>query len=577
MRLLSSLHLRLGSFVLAMALLVACGGAPAAPGAAPSASPAGTSPDAPASTAAPTDAPASAATATSPPEPTAATSLRVAILRDEGLLQPYSYVTGYPGWNMLSLVYDALFVMDAQNLPKPWLATEHTVSDDGLVHTITLHSDVTWHDGEPLTSADVKFAYEYYQQNTHSRWTSQVDTITAIETPDPTTVVIMLDTAAPAFEIQPLADVPIIPRHIWEGVTEPDTFANNVGSGPYTLTEYLPDQLYRFTANAEHFAGAPAVGELLMPIIKEPNTIFSALRTGEIQATTVPLSPELVQEFQSVPTLKVQSGPGYATTMLQFNTERAPWDNVEVRRAVALAIDVQKLVDTILLGYGVPGSPGWVSPASPLHNPAVTGTYDPAQAAALLDELGYLDSDNDGIREANGTPMQAELLVQSSVPLRIRAAEIIAADLEDLGIRLTVTAMEPDSVVAKVWPDFDVANERDYDLAMWGWSAPLQLSPTRMADLVHSDPSIGSTNIGGFTNADADALATQLLETTDATAQQELSYQMEALIADQLPFVMLYYADGIYAYAPAAYDGWIFQTGQGIFHKLSFQPEAAPE
>jgi peptide/nickel transport system substrate-binding protein len=207
----------------------------------------------------------------------------------------------------------------------------------------------------------------------------------------------------------------------------------------------------------------------------------------------------------------------------------------------------------------------------------VTGTYDPAQAAALLDELGFVDSDNDGVREANGTPMQAELLVQSSIPLRIRAAEIIAADLEALGIRLNVTALEPDSVVAKVWPDFDVANERDYDLTMWGWSAPLQLSPTRMADLVHSDPAIGSTNIGGFRNSDADALATQLLETSDATAQQELSYQMEALIAEQLPFVMLYYADGIYASTPEAYDGWIFQTGQGIFHKLSFQPEAAPE
>ncbi len=551
------------------ALLSACGGAPAAPGAGTNASPAATET---ASSPSPSGADAAAS-----PQTTAAPSLRVAILRDEGTLQPYTYVSGYPGWNMLSLVYDALYVMDAQNLPKPWLATEDSVSEDGLVHTIKLRPNVTWHDGQPLTSEDVKFSYEFYQQNTHSRWTAQVEGMTSIETPDPTTVVITLEKPAPAFQIQPLADVPIVPKHLWESVTDPKTFVNNVGSGPYKLVEYKADQLYRFTANPDHFAGAPAVEELVMPIIKDQTTIFSALRTGEIQGTTVALTPELVQEFQNAPNLKVQSGPGYATTMLQFNTERAPWDKVEVRRAVDLAIDKQKLVDTVLLGFGVPGNPGWLHPSSPFHDPAVSARFDMAQATALLDELGYTDANNDGVREADGTPIEAELLVQSNNPLRIRAAELIAADLKQLGLAITVTAMEPESVTDRVWPEFDVSKGRDFDLAMWGWSAPLQLTPTRMADLVHSDPAIGSTNIGGFRNEEADALATQLLEEVDPDEQKTLAQQMEALIARELPFVMLFYADGSYVYQPGAYDGWIYQTGQGIFHKLSFQPTAVPQ
>lgn len=546
------------ALILVASLLSACGGTPAAPDTATEASPAG-------------------ASASASPQAATAQSLRVAILRDEGTLQPYTYVTGYPGWNMLSLVYDALFVMDAQNTPKPWLATEDVVSEDGLVHTIKLQPNVKWHDGQPLTSEDVKFSYEFYQKNTHSRWTAQVEGMTKIETPDPTTVVITLDKAAPAFQVQPLADVPIIPKHLWENVTEPDTFVNNVGSGPYKLAEYKADQLYRFTANPDHFAGKPAVEELVMPIIKDQTTIFSALRTGEIQGTTVPLTPELVQEFQNAPNLKVQTGPGYATTMLQFNTERAPWDKAEVRQAVAKAIDTQKIVDTVLLGFGVPGNPGWISPSSPLHDPAIKGTYDVAQAKAALDQLGYTDSNNDGIREADGKPMDVELLVQSNNPLRVRTAELIAADLKQIGISIKVTAMEPDSVTDKVWPEFDVSKGRDFDLAMWGWSAPLQVSPTRMADLVHSDPAIGSTNIGGFRNAEADTLATQLLEEIDPAQQKTLAQQMEALIARELPFVMLFYADGTYVYQPNAYDGWIYQTGQGIFHKLSFQPSAAPK
>lgn len=552
------------ALVLFASLLSACGGAPvAAPNASAGASTSGAG--------------AASVAASASPQAASAKSLRVAILRDEGTLQPYTYVTGYPGWNMLSLVYDALFVMDAQNLPKPWLATEDAVSQDGLVHTIKLRPNVKWQDGQSLTSADVKFSYEFYQKNTHSRWTAQVKGMTKIETPDPTTVVITLNKPAPNFQIQPLADVPIIPQHLWQNVTDPKTFVNNIGSGPYKLVEYKPDQLYRFVANPDHFAGKPAVDELVMPVIKDQTTIFSALRTGEIQGTTVPLTPELVKEFQNAPNLKVQSGPGYATTMLQFNTERAPWDKTEVRQAVALAIDTKKIVDTVLLGFGQQGNPGWLSPSSPFHDPAVKGTYDVAQAKALLDKLGYTDSNNDGVREANGKPMQADLLVQSNNPLRVRTAELIAADLKQIGIALKVTAMEAESVTNKLWPDFDVSKGRDFDVAMWGWSAPLQLSPTRMADLVASDPKIGTTNIGGFRNAEADKLATQLLEVIDPAQQKTLSQQMEALIAKELPFVMLYYADGTYVYQPKTYDGWIYQTGQGIFHKLSFQPAAAPK
>lgn len=558
--------------VLSALLLSACGSTPpqaadTPPTAAASSAPAG-EPSAP-----PAEQP-TAAPPTAEPAAAPAQSLRVAILRDEGTLQPYTYVTGYPGWNMLSLLYDALFVMNEQNLPVPWLATEDVISEDGLVHTLTLRDNVTWHDGQPLTSADVKFSYEYYKENTHSRWTGQVRGITSIETPDPTTVVLTLEQANPGFAIQPLADVPIIPQHLWESVTEPDTFVNNIGSGPFKLAEYRPDQLYRFTANADHFAGAPAVAELLMPVIKDQTTIFSALRTGEINGTTVALTPELIQEFQNVPNLAVETGPGYATTMLMFNAERAPWDKLEVRRAVALAIDPQMLVDTVLLGYGAAGNPGWLHPSSPFHDPAITGTTDLPEAQALLDGLGYTDSDGDGVREADGQPMVAELLVQSNSPLRIRSAELIAAALKELGITINVTALEPDSVTAKVWPDFDVAKGRDFDLSMWGWSAPLQLSPTRMASLVHSDPTIGTSNIGGYRNSEADALADQLLTVIDPEEQQTLANEMEALIASELPFVMLFYADGNYVYRSDVYDQWMYQTGQGIFHKLSFQPTA---
>jgi len=555
------------SLVLLAALLAGCGVAPAAPTQAPAPTAAPVQPTAtPAKpTAVPTNTPA--------PKPI---TLRMAIAGDESTLQPYAYVTGYPGWNMLSLIYDTLFIMDADSLPKPWIATQDKVSADGLVHTLTLRNDVTWHDGKPFTSADVKFSYEFYKKNTHARWTSAVPNFSSIETPNETTVIITLAAPSAGFAIQTLADVPILPKHIWEGVTEPKKFVNNVGSGPYKLAEYKPDQFYRFTANTAYFAGKPAVDELVMPIIKEVATTFSALKAGEIDATIRALPPELVKEMSGSADLKIQRGPGYVTTLLLFNNSRSPWDKKEMRQAVALATDQQKLVETVLLGYGTPGNLGWLHPASPYHDPAIKTEYNVAKAKSLLDGLGYKDSDNDGIREADGKPLEAALLVYSNNPTRVRAAELIAAGLKDIGLNVKVSALERGAVDAKVWPDGDPSKPRDYDMAMWGWSAPVQVNMFRMVTLIHSDPKIGTLNNVGYQNAEADQLGLELSRASDPEKQKALAHQLEAIIARDVPFLVLYYEDGNYAYRPAVYDQWVYQKGQGIFHKLTFLPHVKP-
>jgi peptide/nickel transport system substrate-binding protein len=526
---------------------------------------------------APTVAPSLTATLkpTVAPSPTATPkpiSLRMATSGDESTLTPYTYVTGYPGWNMLTLIYDTLFVMDADNLPKPWIAREDKVSADGKTHTLTLRNDVKWHDGKPLTSADVKFSYEFYKKNTHARWTSAVPDFTSIETPNETTVIITLKEPSAAFAIQTLADVPIIPKHIWESVTDPKKFVNNIGSGPFKLAEYKADQFYRFVANDAYFAGKPAVDELVMPIIKEVSTTFAALKSGEIHATTRALTPETIKEMQADANLKVQRGPVYATTLMLFNNDRAPWDKKEVRQAVALAIDQQKLVDTVLLGFGTVGNLGWIHPASPYHDPTIKNEYNLTKAKALLDGLGYKDTDNDGIREAAGKKMEATLLVYSTAPTRVRSAELIAAALKEIGISVKVSAQERGAVDAKVWPGGDPSQPRDYDLAMWGWSAPVQVNLFRMVTLVHSDPKIGTLNNVGYKSAQADKIGSELLATMDSEKQKTLARQLEAIVAQDVPFVVLYYEDGVYAYRPAVYDQWVFQKGQGIFHKLTFLP-----
>ncbi|MEZ4640292.1 MAG: ABC transporter substrate-binding protein [Caldilineaceae bacterium] len=489
-------------------------------------------------------------------------------------MTPYSYVFGYPGYYLMKLVYDSLLELDTDNIPQPWLAESVEMSEDGATYTLTLRDGISWHDGEPFTAADVQFTFEYYvahpEQSRFARISRQVS---AIETPDDATVVLTLAAPNPSYALS-LADMPILPQHVWQDVEDPNNFAATVGTGPYKLAAYEPEQFYRLEANADYFMGTPTVAELVIPVIVEQSTMFSALRSGEIDTVSRQVPAELISEFEDSGSLEIVQGPGFATTLLQFNAERPPFDDAAVRRAIGLAIDRQELVDVLLLGYGTVGNPGFVHPDSPFADQSLALAYDPEQAAALLDEAGYADSDGDGVREmTDGEPMSYQFLVYANNPERIRAAELIRDWVKEIGIELVVQTLDPTTVDSLVWPGFDVSQGRDFDLSMWGWSAAIQTDPTRLGELVASDTSVGALNIGGYSNAAVDELVTELRATLDSDARRALVQEIQAAIAEELPFVPLYYADGIYAYQADVYSGYVFVKGQGIINKHSFLPQ----
>lgn len=528
---------------------------------------------------APSDAPADTEAGAAETGATEAERLRVAIIGDESTINPYTYITGYPGWNLLTLQYDTLYQLDADGVPQPWLATGSTVSDDGLTVTIALRDDVTWHDGTPFTAADVKFTFDYFVANAQGRFARDLRPVAATEVDGDTTVILTLSAPTPSLELSALADVPIIPPSAWEGVESPAEHVfedvSNLGTGPYQLVEYEPDQFYRFSAYADYFAGAPAVGELVAIQFADDAGALAALRGGEVDMIVRPIAPEQIELLSALPDVEVINGPLFTTQMINYDVTIAPFDQPAVREAMALAIDKQDIIDTVYLGTATLGSPGWIHPVSPVYNGEVTSTYDPDAAAALLDEAGITDSDGDGVREFDGEPLSFEFLVNGSDSLRLRIAELVSEMLGEVGMEVNVASVEQATWEEAVWPGFDVAAGRNYEMAMWGWSAPVQADATRIGSLVHSDPAIGSLNLTGYANPDADALAEAILTETDPAASAELIGELQALIAEDLPFILLLYPDGAYAYNASVYDGWVFMSGQGIFHKLSLLPESA--
>jgi peptide/nickel transport system substrate-binding protein len=497
-----------------------------------------------------------------------AESVTIAIASDEGTLTPFTNQTGYPGNNLVKLIFDTLAVVEGDEVVG--LLAEEIQTEDNQTYTLPLRDGLTWHDGEELTADDVVFSVEFYRDNAEGDSAVDVSMIEDISS-EGSTVTMVLDQPDPEFPRMILSDMAILPEHLWAGVKKVSEAGTElaVGSGPYVLDNYDNARSYTLTANPDYALGEVKVDTIEVAIIPEESTQFAALRTGEIDMSTRIVPPQQLEQLQSQSNIGIVDGTEFASTLLLFNNGRAPFDDPEVRRAIVQAIDTQDLVDTALLGSGTPGSPGFIHPASPMAAGDTGSSYDVEAANAALDELGAEPGAN-GTRVLDGEPMSYELLVQSTSTDRLRSAELIREMLGEVGIEVKISSMESDSLDAKVWPDYDVAQGRNYDMSMWGWSAPVMLSSGLIAQLLYSEPAEGPLNVVGFSDPDTDAALDALTSEETIEGRIDAAADLQTRIAEQAPWVTLYYRDGAYAFRSDTYNGWTWQDGKSALNGFSF-------
>jgi peptide/nickel transport system substrate-binding protein len=189
----------------------------------------------------------------------------------------------------MALIYDTLFWVDPQGAPQPWLIERFDMSQDGRQLTLELRKNIKWHDGKPLTAEDVKFTIEFMQKFAHPRFSPRLAQVSNVAIVDAETLKISLARPISTFVYSPLSEIPIIPKHLWGGVTEnpygkPEILRKfNVpelpaGSGPYIFVEYLSGQRYRLKANLDYFKGKPAVDEIVVSIIPNSSARSAALK-----------------------------------------------------------------------------------------------------------------------------------------------------------------------------------------------------------------------------------------------------------------------------------------------------------
>lgn len=514
------------------------------------------------SSAAPSTAPTSAPGAASAPAggPTAAPAgPRVVRLAGGsfGYPSPFAFTRG-PGFLPMALLFDQLVWRDFEKV-QPWLARDWKVAEDGRAYTFTLRDNLKWADGRPVTADDVLFSAEYIKDNPIP-WTIRLDLIEAGRKVDDRTFEFRLkETYAPFIE-NDMASLPIIPQHIWQDVKDPakkQDEAALIGTGAYRLEQYNKEQgAYLFTAQSDFFLGRPYFSGVEMVPASD---VLLALQKGDIDAgspdVSAGLSDETLTPFKDGPKFGVLSAPGETTTALYFNIGKgAPYNDGNLRQAVAYAIDRDDLVKRILQGKGAPGNPGWLAPSSPWFNPNVEQyRFDPSRAKSLLDANGYQDRNGDGIRETpQGQPLRFELILSSAAP---RPGELVRDQLKAAGIDVALRPLDATALRQQ-------ATAGNYTVALIGLGG-LGGDPDFIMSFFDSRLTGAQlfTKVHGYQNAEFEATTDQQRQTLDPTRRKQLVFKMQEVLARDLAVLPLYYPDRLFIYNKQAFDNWYYTPG----------------
>ena len=475
---------------------------------------------------------------------------------------------------MYDLIYDSLADIDLDGNFQPEIATDWSVSDDGLTWTLNIRDDVVFHDGTPLTAEDVAYSLNLYRDTEGFVYLpSYLTPFTTIEAVDATTVTLTTEAPLAAFDYR-LSAMFILPRHIWEAVGDVTTFTNDemIGSGPFSLAEHSQDEFVRLAANETYWDGRPNVDEVIFQSFSNPDARVQALINGDIDmiyefpATAVPA-------LQSAANVEVVDGLEFGGRLADifFNMidpENCPADvgvcsghpalrDVVVRRALAHAVDKQQLIDTLLLGLGEPGL-GLVPPALGdwFASELVPEDYafDLTLAAQMLEDAGYVDTDGDGVRECptDDCGPTGDLTFRMNYPTdndeHPRVSDTLSGWWAEIGVAVQIQGLDADALTSVCCPSFD------FDVMLWSWTSDTD-PESLMFVLLCSEIDSGNSETG-YCNPAYDELNDLQTVETDPAARREMIVEMQRIALEDVPYIIPWYYPKVQAFRTDTFTGW---------------------
>ncbi len=442
-------------------------------------------------------------------------------------------------------MYNGLVGLTPQLELVPELAESWDVEEDGALYRFHLRDDVTWHDGEPFTSADVKFSFEEVLLKFHSRTAASVGAaIDSIETPDENTVEFRFkEPYAPLLLQLDVTEAPIVARHVYEGTDPLENPANldPVGTGPFELESYRPGAEVRLTRNPDYFkVDLPFLEEVVMRIVPEPGNQVVALEAGEIGWLFGVPGPDL-DRLRTDPAygfIETSVNPGGSNCIMtvSYNLDRPMFQDVRVRRAIAHALDRQQFLERVLFGQGAVADAPISSGIPAAHATSLDGmpVHDSAEAERLLDEAGWA-REGDGVRMAagvegvpDGTPLSFNFL---HFPSFSSYGELFRAQLAEVGVDVTLRPLEPPVFAEKVFAD----REFDTNIISYCNGADPEIGVKRMY-LSSNIGSVPFSNSSAYRNPEVDRLFEEARTTVDADARSEVYQRIQEILVQDLPY-----------------------------------------
>ena len=448
-------------------------------------------------------------------------------------------------------MFESLYTVSADGKSvKPWLATGYDLSDDKLTYTFHLREGVKFHNGQPMTSADVKFSIDK-ARDPKTGWGFIDVAIKSVEAPDPNTVVITTKYPwAPLVADIALFNNAILPKD-YAGMSQKEFYANPIGTGPFKWDHWTHGKEIKLVKNPDYWQkGKPYLDSVTWTTVPTDATRELQLKGGQAQIDEFP-------PFSTIDTLKQTPGitmnlfPSTRTDYLPMNFKVKPFDDVHVRRAISYAIDRQAMIDSVLFGYAEPAN-SFMPPQVPYYDKASPGLqYDLEKAKQEMAQSSV----------PNG--FSFELSVGSGDDTQTQIAQILQESLKQIGIDMKIRKVDP-SV------QFQQQQEYDYEMTFAYWTMDIA-DPDELVSFAVDNKTAGSF-FTDYNDPQQIEWTHQAQATFDTGQRQELYSQIQKKAAEDAFMVFLYYSPYRYATTDKVQGFQVYPTGNYHMEDVWLKP-----
>jgi len=440
-----------------------------------------------------------------------------------------------------------------------------TISADGKTMDVTynLLEGVKWSDGEPFTSADVKFTWETYLKDPKVVTTEGYSSISAIDTPTDTKVIVHYKTVYGPYATRFGG---IIPKHTLQNVpdiSKSDFNQKPIGTGPFKVTEFVSADHITVERNPSYRkAGKPLLDKIVFRSVPTREVAVAQLQAGEVDGMWNLLEAQ-IPDLKKDANIKIVQTPSPSVERIEMNLAK-PADpiadpkvphpvlaDLNVRRALLLATPKQQLIDKLLFGAAKPGtspvSQGWASPKGLTQE-----SYDPTKAKQLLDQAGWVPG-SDGIRAKGGVRASLTIVTTTGDKVREQVEQILADEWKAIGIQLSIKNQPSAVFLSGSFSAGDPRKKGDIDL--WMYASSPAIDPHTTVNQRYTSGNIPTAanqgagqNYTRFSNPDVDRLVADAGSTVDQPRRAKDYADALKILNDNVPIIWLYDRQGLDAF-----------------------------